>query len=365
MKVEHDGSEAAQGDRDDTAPPVVSCREVVKSFRRAGGRFRPARRSRRGYPRVLDGVSLRIAAGEIVGLVGESGSGKTTLGKAMLKLLPIDAGTICLEGRDITAMKEAQLRPLRRHYQMIFQNPHASLNPGMKVIDAVMETATLHLGLRGRQGYDRAMAMLEKVRLTHRAHAWPSELSGGEKRRVGLARVFMLDPRFVVADEPTAGLDASLKAGIVRLMLELKHARMSYLLISHDLSLVRYVSDRIDVMFRGTIVESIERGAFDEGSEHHPYTQRLLASQSSADDSGDGSARGFALERLSLPKGEGCCYYAHCIRAHRLGKKADICRKAPPPFESVAGGRIACHFVTKGESSSACPVHVHPSKGVR
>lgn len=328
---------------------VVEVVDATKGFRRGGSRlfsFRSAEAERRFL--AVNRVSLHIDEGEIVGLVGESGSGKTTLGKAILKLHPLDAGTIRLDGQAVERMPEREFKLLRPRYQMIFQNPHSSLNPGMRVREVLLETVELHLKLRGSEADARVEEILQIVQLREKIDAWPRQLSGGEKRRVGLARVLLLKPRLIVADEPTAGLDASLKAGIVQLMLETRTPEMAYLFISHDLHLIRYVSNRILVMFRGELVEVVPQGAFELGLPHHPYTELLLQSFHL----GSGRRRSVTMtppspaENLSLPGSQGCCYHPHCSRAKLMGDAARVCAVQAPGLTPLRdGGAVACHFV--------------------
>lgn len=329
------------------AARVVDAQNVVKAFKRASGLFGFGKKNERQLLAV-NHVDLHIDEGEVVGLVGESGSGKTTLGKALLRLHTIDSGKILLDGKEVQNLPERDWKALRPSYQMIFQNPHSSLNPGMRVREVLEETVALHLKLKGSEADERIREILRVVQLSEKLESYPNQLSGGEKRRVGLARVLLLKPRLVVADEPTAGLDASLKAGIVHLMLEARTPEMAYLFISHDLHLIRYVSNRILVMFRGVMVEVVPQGAFELGLPHHPYTELLLQSFHL----GGGRRRSVSLtppspaENLSLLGGEGCCYYPHCSRARMLGPNADICRsKTPDSVPTSDGGSIACHFV--------------------
>jgi len=327
---------------------LVTVQGVVKRFRRSGQISLPwNRRDSSGFCAV-DGVSFHIDAGEIVGLVGESGSGKTTLGKALLRLHSIDAGRVLLDGVDVHALDKRGFHKMRSRYQMIFQNPHSSLNPGMRVMDMMVETAVLHLGLKGMAAKRKGAELLAVVGLADKSNSFPKQLSGGEKRRVGLARVLMLKPRLVIADEPTAGLDASLKAGVVNLMLAARHPQMAYLFISHDLHLIRYVSNRIMVMFRGRLVEIIHDKGFELGLPHHPYTELLLHSFHMG-----GGRAGWKppaapspADNLGLPAGTGCCYYPHCTRARLMGEKAEICRtSAPSLMKDSRHGSIACNFV--------------------
>ncbi len=334
--------------QDGARPPIVEAVDVVKRFkRRRGGLLSRLSAARSDHLVAVNKVSFTIEEDEAVGLVGESGSGKTTLGKAILRLHDLDEGRILLEGRDIHQMDRATLKKVRPRYQMIFQNPLSSLNPGMRVWDMLAETVSLHLGLKGLEAAERIADILYVVQLTDKGDAYPSQLSGGERRRVGLARVLLLNPRLIVADEPTSGLDASLKAGIVNLMLETRARGTAYLFISHDLHLIRYVADRIMVMLKGRIVEIVPQHAFRLGEPHHPYTELLLHSMQIHRNDGslvqllpvDGT-------ESVVPAEDGGCFYRYqCPRARRLGTRAERCAvESPRLVTREAGWAIACHF---------------------
>lgn len=342
--------EVSDGSAHTASSPVhiVDVKGVVKGFRRRTGRLRlPWEPATERTMLAVNRVSFQIDGDETVGLVGESGSGKTTLGKTILRLYNVDDGQVLLEGRDIHRIDRKTLKAVRPRYQMIFQNPLSSLNPGMRVWDTLAETVSLHLGLTGLEAAERIADILYVVQLTDKGDAFPSQLSGGERRRVGLARVLLLKPRLIVADEPTAGLDASLKAGVVNLMLETRAPGAAYLFISHDLHLVRYVADRILVMVRGRLVEIVPGGGFELGRPHHPYTELLLQSLH-IQERGTGTVKRepfIVSEGLDVRDGSGCFYHGQCARARALGKKADLCREASPGLDSCQdGGAIACHF---------------------
>ena len=225
----------------------------------------------------VDGVSFRIAEGETVGLVGESGCGKSTLGKALLRLLAPAAGRIVFDGQDITALTQRQLRDYRRQVQMVFQDPFGSLNPRHTIGEILHGPLTVH-GVRDRpERRRRTSAVLDRVGLPEQSvERYPHEFSGGQRQRLGIARALILEPRLIVCDEPVSALDLSIQAQILNLLAEMKRdLGLSYLFISHDLSVVRYFADRVLVMYLGRIVES--------GSWHslwsrplHPYTKALI-----------------------------------------------------------------------------------------
>ncbi|HXV44086.1 MAG TPA: ABC transporter ATP-binding protein, partial [Anaerolineae bacterium] len=212
-------------------------------------------RRKRGVVRAVDEVSLNIQRGEVVGLVGESGSGKTTLGKAILRLVPLTGGQIIYNGQDITQVNPNELRRLRSRIQMIFQDPYSSLSPRMRVSSLLTERYTIH-GVPPAEQYSVAELLAMVGLSTEQAAKYPHELSGGQARRVGIARALALHPEFLVADEPTSGLDVSVAASILNLMKDLaKQLGLTYLIITHNLNVVGYISDRVAVMYLGKLVE--------------------------------------------------------------------------------------------------------------
>jgi peptide/nickel transport system ATP-binding protein len=227
--------------------------------------------------RAVDGVSLHIARGETVGLVGESGCGKSTLSKAIVRLVPATSGEIRLRGTDLVSLRERELRPLRRHVQMVFQDPYASLNPRRTVAE-ILDTVLVVNGVADRNSRRQRIAgILDRVGLPSSALGrFPHEFSGGQRQRIGIARALVLEPALLICDEPVSALDVSIQAQILNLLVELKRdLGLAYLFISHDLSVVRYIADRVHVMQNGRIVES---GHHREIWRHpqHPYTRTLL-----------------------------------------------------------------------------------------
>jgi oligopeptide transport system ATP-binding protein len=233
-----------------------------------------------GKSPAVDGVSFSIREGETFGLVGESGCGKTTTGRVILKLLDLSAGTIRYKGRDLRDIRQGrELMAFRREVQIIFQDPYASLNPRMKVRDIVAEGIDSHrLAASRKERDEKAAALLRMVGLSpDHASRYPHEFSGGQRQRIGIARALALEPRLIVCDEPISALDVSIQAQIVNLLQELqKEQGLTYLFIAHDLSMVRYISDRIGVMYRGKLVET---GPADQVYRHpsHPYTRSLIS----------------------------------------------------------------------------------------
>jgi ABC-type oligopeptide transport system ATPase subunit len=259
--------------------PLLTVRRLVTEFATRRGPFG------RGAPvRAVDEVSFEVSEGETFGLVGESGSGKTTLARSILRLVEPTSGEVFVKGRNVLAMNRAELRRARREMQMVFQDPHSSLNPRMRAGAIVEEPLLVHR--RGGRAARRARVeeLFELVGLD-RAHLgrYPREFSGGQRQRIGLARALALQPSLVIADEPVSALDLSVQAQVINLLVDLQsRLGLTYVLIAHDLRLVRHVCDRIAVMYRGRIVEM---GPTDVIFQHarHPYTQALLAAIPVAD----------------------------------------------------------------------------------
>ncbi len=298
-----------------TGETVMDVRDLSTWFEQSGGLF-----SRGGTAavRAVDGVSFDIRKGEIFGLVGESGSGKTTLGRTLLGLVPATSGQILYQGQDLAQLSEKQYRPLRRHLSMIFQDPNASLNPAMTVVQGVGHPLRIH-GLASTRAEVRLRVaeMLERCGLSPAERyldSYPEDLSGGQKQRLVIARALITNPEFVVADEPVAALDMSVRAKVLELMMDLKdELGLTYLYITHDLASGRFVCDRMAIMYLGQMVEWGEATAIYDDPQH-PYTQALL----DAIPLPDPSRRG---RHKALPSGEipdalqpptGCRFHPRC-----------------------------------------------------
>lgn len=287
---------------------------------------------------ILDKVSLAVGPGETYGLVGESGSGKTTLARAMLGLMPISGGTV--KFRDETLETGSSMQALRRHAAMMFQDAVASLSPRMSVGALVTEPLVIH-GVAMKDRRAKAEELLGMVGLApEMARRFPHELSGGQARRVGVARALALEPEIIVADEPTAGLDVSVQGEILNLLNGLKQRLgLSYLIITHNLALVRHVADRIGVMYLGRLIESgPTREVFAEP--RHPYTQSLIASVPKPDPRKRRAHLAITGEIPSvLRRPQGCEFHTRCRFVR------DICRKQAPALRDIAPGHaVRCHF---------------------
>jgi peptide/nickel transport system ATP-binding protein len=293
----------------------------------------------------VEDVSFEILPGETLGLVGESGSGKSTTGRAILRRVPAAAGRIIFKGRDITHAAAEELRPLRRHMQLVFQDPYASLNPRMRISDIVAEPLVVHgLCATSREAAGRVAELLHRVGLPPDAGSrYPHAFSGGQRQRVGIARALALSPEFIVADEPVSALDVSIRAQIVNLLQDLqKDLGIAYLFIAHDLAVVRHISHRIAIMYAGKIVELAGRDELYE-KPLHPYTRALLSAVPVPD------PRVQRIRRRITYGGEppnplepplGCRFQSRC--PHRTGQ----CRLQDPPLEERRPGHhVACWTV--------------------
>ncbi|MFI7634437.1 ABC transporter ATP-binding protein [Nonomuraea sp. NPDC049400] len=298
-----------------------------------------------GQVRAVDGLSLEIGQGEVLGLVGESGSGKSTVGKCVLRLTEPTSGTIELDSRDITHLSRRAMRPLRRDVHMVFQDPFSSLNPRFTIGQIVAEPLLRHKVAGRREVSGRVSAMLEKVGLRQDMRSrYPHELSGGQRQRVGLARALILEPKLVVADEPVSALDVSVQASVLNLITDLQRDMgFSCLFITHDLSVVEFLADRVAVMYLGKIVESGPTAEIFAGP-RHPYTQALLSAAPVADPVRQRERRRIVLGGdvpSPVDPPAGCRFHTRCPLAY------DACRTEEPLLQDPRrnGHPAACHLV--------------------
>lgn len=296
----------------------------------------------RQYVYAVDGVSLAIKRGETLGLVGESGSGKTTTGRAILRRTPVTQGRIRFRGEDITDVDGEELRLLRRHMQLIFQDPYSSLNPRHTVLEIIAEPLVVHGHAdRASDCEDRVLELLELTGLPADAiHRHPHAFSGGQRQRIGIARALALEPEFIVADEPVSALDVSIRAQVVNLLRDLQERLgLTYLFIAHDLALVRHISHRIAIMYAGKLVEVADADVIYE-EPLHPYTEALLSAVPIPDPVVQRRRSRIVLEGEPpnpLQPPSGCRFQTRCPIA------VDRCREEVPPLEEkMPGHEVAC-----------------------
>jgi peptide/nickel transport system ATP-binding protein len=325
---------------------LINAQNLKKWFAIRTGFFRSLISSRQLFVRAVDGISFNIRKGEIFGLAGESGSGKTTTGRLLLKLVEPTGGKIFFEGEDITSLGGKQLKPLRRRMQVVFQDPYESLNARM-TIQSIVEEPLVVQGLVGSDMQERVKTVLEDVQLTPPEEflfRFPHELSGGQRQRVALARALVLQPEFIVADEPVSMLDVSIRAEILNLLVDLRDKYgTSFLYITHDLALARHICDRLAVMYLGKIVEM---GDVDDVALQplHPYTNALISAVPVPDPTSkrvEITLKGEIPSPINPPSG--CRFHTRCPLY--IG---DICRtKEPQLIEVEKGHYVACHLHAK------------------
>lgn len=315
---------------------ILSIRGLSKNYELSSAFFRG-----KDVVHAVDSVNLEVQEGETLGIVGESGCGKSTLGRMIVRLEDPTGGVILFEGEDLAKVSKRKLRGLRQRFQMIFQDPYASLNPRRQIGQIVEEPLRIH-GVGKDERRVKAKELLRRVGLDDNAYEkYPHEFSGGQRQRVVIARALALNPRLVVADEPVSALDVSIQAQVLNIFKDLqKDLRLTYIFIAHDLGVVRHVSDRIAVMYLGKIVELADADDLYE-SPAHPYSQALLSANPRM---GVEDKRERIILKGDIPnpinRPSGCAFNPRCPIA------ADICRTQSPELMTIGNRQVACHFPT-------------------
>ena len=300
---------------DHNGNPILEIKNITKIYRTKSGLF-----AGRGKDVIaLDHISLEINKGEIFGLVGESGSGKTTAGRLIVSLEETDSGEIFMDGKPVTGLKGKKLKKFRSKAQMIFQDPYQSLNPQRSILDTVSEPLTIHKVGRAGDRKDRVRQALKSVGLSPPddfIYRYPHRLSGGQRQRVAIARAMVLEPEFVIADEPTSMLDASISAQIFNILLKMRNElNVTQLFITHSLAAARYLCDRIAVMYRGRLME-VGRSDQVIRNPKHPYTKALIDALPKFGHSGDRKRYGTLLiHRRDVAEEVGCNFFSRCALA--------------------------------------------------
>jgi oligopeptide/dipeptide ABC transporter ATP-binding protein len=328
--------------------PLLEVRDLAKHYPVHGGWWRSSSQ----VIRAVDGVSFTVHAGETLALVGESGCGKTTTGRAILRLVEPTRGSVRFEGQDVLALDREPLRRLRRHMQIVFQDPFGSLNPRLTIGAAIREGLLVHDLAQGAEADRRVAQLLDEVGLrAEHADRFPHEFSGGQRQRVGIARALAVQPKFIVCDEPVSALDVSVQAQVVNLLRDLQRERgLAYLFIAHDLAVVSHMADRVAVMYLGRIVELAPRAAL-FATPRMPYTQALLSAVPVP-------KPGRAPRRIVLAGDppspanppSGCVFHPRCPHP---AKDARCTRDVPVLTEKSPGHWVACHHVDVTSPASA------------
>jgi len=312
---------------------LLDVKNLSKQFISSGGLLRPVRSMH-----AVNDVSFSVKTGRVVGVVGESGCGKSTLARLVLRLIEPSSGSVQFEGTDLLALKAKPLRALRARMQMVFQDPYSAIDPRFTIRDAVTEPYKIQsTGLTTKQTNDKVAELLSMVGMSDQlAKSYPHQLSGGQKQRVGIARALALNPDLLVLDEPTASLDVSVQAQIISLLEKLRdELNLTYIFISHDLSLVKYFCDEILVMYLGRVVEALPDT---QAPARHPYTRTLLDSTFDPDPKRRRTIEplvGEVPSPFDLPPG--------CVFAARCPKATEKCRSQVPVLSAQDGHPVACH----------------------
>ena len=324
--------------------PIISARNIKKHFDVSGGTLK-----------AVDGISFDIYPGETLGLVGESGCGKSTAGRTIIRLYEPTEGELYFNGKNIYELPRHEMQEVRRDFQMIFQDPYASLNPRMTVEEIVAEPLDIHKVYRNqKEKHEKVIELLELVGLNEEhANRFPHEFSGGQRQRVGIARALALNPKFIVCDEPISALDVSIQAQVVNLLEDLqKRLGLTYLFIAHDLSMVRYISDRVGVMYLGHMMELAKSEELYDNP-IHPYTKALLSSIPIPDPEIQRSRKRIMLEGdvpSPINPKECCRFVERCPYA--VGR----CHETTPEFREITEGHsVACHRADEIVAGTAKP----------
>ena len=324
--------------------PIISARNIKKHFDVSGGTLK-----------AVDGISFDIYPGETLGLVGESGCGKSTAGRTIIRLYEPTEGELYFNGKNIYELPRHEMQEVRRDFQMIFQDPYASLNPRMTVEEIVAEPLDIHKVYRNqKEKHEKVIELLELVGLNEEhANRFPHEFSGGQRQRVGIARALALNPKFIVCDEPISALDVSIQAQVVNLLEDLqKRLGLTYLFIAHDLSMVRYISDRVGVMYLGHMMELAKSEELYDNP-IHPYTKALLSSIPIPDPEIQRSRKRIMLEGdvpSPINPKECCRFVERCPYA--VGR----CHETTPEFKEITEGHsVACHRADEIVAGTAKP----------
>lgn len=297
------------------------------------------------YVKAVDNISFDLYKGETLGLVGESGSGKSTAGRTILRLLEPTEGKIFYKNQDISEINGEKLRSWRKNIQMIFQDPYASLNPRLTVGEAIVEPILSHGLMNKKEAIEKTLDLLERVGLDKEYYyRFPHQFSGGQRQRIGIARALALDPEIIVADEPVSALDVSVQAQIINLFKDLQdESGYTYMFIAHDLNLVKYLSDRIAVMYLGEIVEICKKEEL-FSNPLHPYTQALISAIPVPNPRHKRERiilKGDIPSSVNPPKG--CRFHNRCFKC------MDICKKVEPEEKEIDGHKVKCHLYTSKE----------------
>lgn len=316
--------------------PLVSVKDAVKTFAVNKGFM-----AQKKFVHAVNDVSFDIMPGETFSLVGESGCGKSTTGRLINHLLVPDSGEIWFDGKNIAKMSEKEMRPIRKDVQMIFQDPYGSLNPRMKIQDIIGEPLLIHTSLSAGERLKKVQELLEIVGLNaNHGERYPHEFSGGQLQRVGIARAMTVNPKLIIADEPVSALDVSIQAQVLNLMQKLqKDFNLTYLFISHDLSVVEMISDKIGVMYLGTIVETAPKKKL-YAKPLHPYTKALLSAVPIPDPTRE---KNRILLKGDLPSPvnppSGCLFHTRCPHC------TEKCKTEKPKMQKIDGDHmVKCHY---------------------